>query len=97
MCRVFAEILGVNQGSGALVFFKIRDTLERGRIVSELLDRKFGDQCSEFRKSIKTQYNKLSEVRNRIVHWAKITIVSGADGEMTVALSRPDYWWEIGI
>jgi hypothetical protein len=79
LCSLFALLTGMKIGVALIVFFKINNTRSAASILHSLMKNKHGDNYAVFWKSFMRSYERLTAVRNRIVH-GDIAHVTYGDG-----------------
>jgi hypothetical protein len=78
---LFAQLLDTTQDRASIIFFRITNRRSRNRIISDLLEKEFGDKYDIYwqgqggvsgqkrEPGLFTLINNLDDCRNEIVHW----------------------------
>jgi hypothetical protein len=95
LCKLFAEVAGMQGKQAAIVFFKIVSKRAVNDILTKLIKLKYEGKYSTFWNSYLKQLRTVDNKRNDIVHWVveqQVRIKSGHPHEIKVCLIPPHLW-----
>ena len=89
-CEVFSLLTKMEIGTASYIFFEMNNSRVVGRILMNLMEKRYKNVYTAFFRSLCGRAGELSGVRNDIVHRSEATFIK--DGKRGVILIKPDHW-----
>lgn len=91
MCRLLANVSGMEDPTAATVFFKVTASRSRSEILDKLFKAKYGTKYRLFWNSINRHFSQLDQRRNQLVHWGSVSEI-GEGAPYKRYLAPPNLW-----
>jgi hypothetical protein len=95
LCALFARLLGTDEGSAGIVFYRINNARSRNGMIEKLLKRRKGADHNLWWNSMVAIMRIADERRNEIVHWHGVAHIfqneTTSEFVVTHRLEPPNY------